>query len=341
MVQHIKKSQLGSSLVNLMAQESSSEYVLHSKHYDFEKMCEDVRAWNLDFRQLERGRFSGEVLQFGTGAVHIAEATFGRRLSQRGAPPAGLRTIAIPATPHQRLKWRGSEVSGSDLMIFPPGAELDSVSDERFHVYTCSFPEELLASICDQSRIAQLTTLQNGREVIRCSQKSVSLMQQLLRNATAKARSGSNAFEHANGEQPLISELPRLIIQGIAQSNGDSVPRVNARREIIVKTAVRFLEKFADQPITILDLVEEVSTSQRTLEYAFRECLGITPKAFLISYRFNQVRRQLRRSDPDDVKITDVANRWGLWHMGQFAADYRTFFGELPSETLLSIGRPK
>jgi AraC-like DNA-binding protein len=31
--------------------------------------------------------------------------------------------------------------------------------------------------------------------------------------------------------------------------------------------------------------------------------------------------------------ITDVANEWGFWHMGQFAADYQSQFGELPSET--------
>jgi AraC family ethanolamine operon transcriptional activator len=33
-------------------------------------------------------------------------------------------------------------------------------------------------------------------------------------------------------------------------------------------------------------------------------------------------------------RIADVANRWGFWHMGQFAADYRRQFGELPSETV-------
>ncbi|MCK5375915.1 MAG: helix-turn-helix domain-containing protein, partial [Acidobacteria bacterium] len=32
--------------------------------------------------------------------------------------------------------------------------------------------------------------------------------------------------------------------------------------------------------------------------------------------------------------VTDVANNWGFWHMGQFAADYRKMFGELPSQTL-------
>jgi AraC family ethanolamine operon transcriptional activator len=31
--------------------------------------------------------------------------------------------------------------------------------------------------------------------------------------------------------------------------------------------------------------------------------------------------------------IADIANRWGFWHIGKLAADYRTQFGELPSAT--------
>jgi hypothetical protein len=32
--------------------------------------------------------------------------------------------------------------------------------------------------------------------------------------------------------------------------------------------------------------------------------------------------------------VSAVANRWGFWHLGQLAADYRNLFDELPSETL-------
>jgi len=49
--------------------------------------------------------------------------------------------------------------------------------------------------------------------------------------------------------------------------------------------------------------------------------------------RLSGVRRDLRRAEAG-VKIADVANRWGFWHLGQFAADYRRQFCELPSETL-------
>ena len=36
--------------------------------------------------------------------------------------------------------------------------------------------------------------------------------------------------------------------------------------------------------------------------------------------------------------ISDAANAWGYWHLGQFAADFRNMFGELPSKTLTSRG---
>jgi len=32
--------------------------------------------------------------------------------------------------------------------------------------------------------------------------------------------------------------------------------------------------------------------------------------------------------------LADVANRYGFWPMGQFAADFRKQFGELPSAIL-------
>jgi AraC family ethanolamine operon transcriptional activator len=53
-----------------------------------------------------------------------------------------------------------------------------------------------------------------------------------------------------------------------------------------------------------------------------------------MALRLNGVRRDLRRADPAATRITDLAIKWGFWHMSQFAADYRSFFGELPSNTI-------
>jgi AraC family ethanolamine operon transcriptional activator len=51
--------------------------------------------------------------------------------------------------------------------------------------------------------------------------------------------------------------------------------------------------------------------------------------------RLAAVRRELLRGDPQ-ASITDVATRWGFFHLGRFSQEYREHFAELPSQTLRS-----
>jgi AraC family ethanolamine operon transcriptional activator len=86
-------------------------------------------------------------------------------------------------------------------------------------------------------------------------------------------------------------------------------------------------------PISVAKLTMLADTSQSTLKRVFQQQLGLSPKAYIRARCLSSVRDQLSTSPPDTL-IADVANQWGFWHMGQFAADYRQMFGELPSETL-------
>ena len=85
--------------------------------------------------------------------------------------------------------------------------------------------------------------------------------------------------------------------------------------------------------MSVKNLCRLTGVGERTLRYAFAESFGVSPKSYLQSRRLNAARRELRDGGTDTV-IADVANHQGFWHMGQFAADYRRMFGELPRETL-------
>ncbi len=100
---------------------------------------------------------------------------------------------------------------------------------------------------------------------------------------------------------------------------------------------MEFVRANEGRPITVRELCREVRVSWRTLEYAFRERFDMTPKAYLKTVRLNGVRSELRNSDSADTKVAEVAGRWGFWHIGQMAADYRQMFRELPSETLAGV----
>ncbi len=111
-------------------------------------------------------------------------------------------------------------------------------------------------------------------------------------------------------------------------------PRSLRRRDRGLISARKLILEHDAEDLTLQDLCQAGGVSERTLQYSFLEHYGINPKRYLVVYRLNCVRDDLCRFGSDDLKIADVANRWGFWHMGGFAADYRTLFGELPSETL-------
>ena len=96
---------------------------------------------------------------------------------------------------------------------------------------------------------------------------------------------------------------------------------------------MEFIEEQADCAPTIKDICRASGASYRTLNYAFLDRFGVAPKQYLQAVRLDGVRKDLRRDEPD-VTVSNIANNWGFWHMGQFAADYKRQFGELPSETL-------
>lgn len=96
-----------------------------------------------------------------------------------------------------------------------------------------------------------------------------------------------------------------------------------------------------DQAVTVSDLCNRVNVSRRMLNYCFLDVLETNPIQYLRALRLNGVRRELRDESTPVQSIRDVACRWGFWHFSRFAEEYRTLFGELPSETVrLTQRRP-
>jgi len=85
----------------------------------------------------------------------------------------------------------------------------------------------------------------------------------------------------------------------------------------------------------VKDMCVAAGVSERTLEYAFRDVMGLSPVAFLIRLRLHRARQALLAADPETTTVTAVAVHWGFGHLGEFARDYKACFGELPSETLM------
>ena len=101
----------------------SKSYIFNQAFHDFDELTETARAWDFEFSQLDRGHFSGELVQIGNERLSISTVRFNRHLFQKGVPPLGLRTFVIPADSAQQFLWRRKEVRGEHVLAFPKGRD--------------------------------------------------------------------------------------------------------------------------------------------------------------------------------------------------------------------------
>lgn len=102
---------------------SKQTFFLHEHFYDFDEFCANARSWDVDFHQLDRGKFSSELLMFGNNTTLFFRSKLGCRLLQKGSPPPSLITFGLLVDTSIRIHWRNSEIYGDRLFIFPPGMD--------------------------------------------------------------------------------------------------------------------------------------------------------------------------------------------------------------------------
>ena len=134
-----------------------------------------------------------------------------------------------------------------------------------------------------------------------------------------------------------IEDLIVSTLLYIHRSNYTDRLRTRARPSgrAAVRRSVEYIEAHLAERITLADLAGYARMSPRSIQQGFREDLRTTPVAYIRDLRLQRVRADLMQAMPGDgVTVTDVAERWGFGHLGNFSVLYRQRFGESPSKTL-------
>ena len=107
-------------------------------------------------------------------------------------------------------------------------------------------------------------------------------------------------------------------------TSGSSRTRIVAR----ATEAIRHADPRSLNPGAVAELA---FTSIRTLEYAFREVLAMTPKQYIDYYRINLLRERLIATP--QIPIMQLGDEVGLPHLGNLSRNYKQLYGETPSAT--------
>jgi transcriptional regulator GlxA family with amidase domain len=101
---------------------------------------------------------------------------------------------------------------------------------------------------------------------------------------------------------------------------------------LAVRRAEAFVAAHAGEPRSVRELARAAGVSVRSLCRGFQRLRGCGPIHATRRVRLQRVHHDLLTGGPGQ-RVTDVAMRWGFFHLGRFAHVYQQHFGELPSAT--------
>jgi len=140
---------------------NTSPVFIYNQTDDFEYFCEKTKGYELDFEQLESGRFFSEQLMFGDHTALFFSVKLGRKMLQNGASPEGLMTFGLMANSKSSAYWRNIDIYANRLFVFPSGRDFHGISPSNFDVILFSLPEERLNQVCESLELPSITRLIN------------------------------------------------------------------------------------------------------------------------------------------------------------------------------------
>lgn len=123
----------------------------------------------------------------------------------------------------------------------------------------------------------------------------------------------------------ILERLPHNFTQKMLGGKAEPMPGR-------LKRAIDFMHAHAGETLTVIDIAKAAGSSVRALQLSFQQFKGTTPLCFLTTIRMQGARDDLL-SDRSQT-VSQVAQKWGFFHVGRFSRQYHELYGELPSETL-------
>ena len=134
------------------------------------------------------------------------------------------------------------------------------------------------------------------------------------------------------------AEVERMVIMKFLMCHRHNYTHLLLREPLpATSSAVRMVEDFIeanwDKPIDVPAMAKLAKLSARSLFRQFKQDRSYSPADFAKKVRLNRARELLEQC-AEGASVTQIALKCGFQNPGHFARDFRSAFGELPSETL-------
>lgn len=281
----------------------------------------------------ERGVFDAALTVMNVGRVWLQGGSDNLARTMRIAVETPRRSLAFLAD------WQvapaitsGTEFGPSDVVSFGQNTSHFQRTLGPIRWASMSLPPENLEEAV--GTIAGRDVVDPSKSLwMKPSAENLNRLRQLHREVKQIAFSGETALDHPEVVRSLEQSLTVAMVACFA--GGDDEGRGSGwhRHQQIMARFREWLYKNNNRAVYLQEVCAALNVSAPTLRRCCEEHLGMSPMHYFWLRRMNLARRDFQQQ-PSPASVTVVAMNYGFWHLGRFANEYRSLFGETPSATL-------
>jgi len=277
-----------------------------------------------DIAQLATGQLDVERNAVPIDDAWVGSVTVDRAALHHVRTGRGWGAVLLPAPESGAVYFEGRRLVAGDAVLLPPDSNLELLSHAVGQVYLIAF----------RGSAGSRVRLRRPRWYARADGQAGSGFPEDLRALLARS-STSDSHSTAALQLRWLSWLRAVMAD--AEHSDDEGPAL-PRRRMAVERVRRFIHEHLAETMTLAELCQHAHLQARSLEYGFRDLVGLSPFKYIKMLRLGEVRRRLQASGAAERSVSEVALDCGFCHLSQFAADYKRVFLESPSATRRAIG---
>jgi AraC family transcriptional regulator, ethanolamine operon transcriptional activator len=298
--------------------------------FDPQNLLEVIRDGRFEHRLMEKGRFEvrHRRLVFANSSLDCGD--YSPAFAVNGQFSAD--QICLGFTPRtEKPAWcNGFVVGRNEILCFSEGAEL------QFRNAPQTTWQALLVDRKELQEVAMILTgkplklPQRGTADFKVQSDRIGRLSSVI-DLTLSSLASTDEFKPLGGANPGEEILNSFVRAMVSDSPGRTT--LPPYRFAAMRRAEAFLKENITGHFSSRALCAATRMSERSIEMLFKEAYGVSPRTWFQIARLNAIRQDLLKGNSRYCPVSEVAVRWGFYHLGRFSAAYRSLFGELPSVT--------
>lgn len=300
---------------------------------DSDEIAGALTGWEQHYTQLGSGCLSAELVRVSLPDATLFLESSNLHIQQNMCPPHGHVVIGIPLFTSGGSLFNGLPLDSQSLLVLEGDRELEISAIGQLRMLGLCLDLTVAEDILDTSEYLQLTAALEKRKISLSAHAAQSVRGTLL-NSLEVFRKASLDAESLQNCSAIVAAGLQNAIGGISEALGsissqslDRKAAIGRRR--LVLAAIEEMRSDLSMPLALEALCIKLGTSERTLQYCFRQICGTTPQQFFLALRLEEGKRRLKFSPSHS--ITEIAFELGFSSSSHFSSLYRRLYGNCPS----------